>query len=130
MTFNSLKISLMLVRAKSVIMFAMLLVYIGTSFFVSLPSVALSSGGRTDQHIVANSVTYIVAAHAMREGQKDVFLATAPHSRGLCKTILCTNCGCPGQNAVCDGSTCVTNAMGRGPTEQARFGGQFYNESS
>jgi hypothetical protein len=87
MTVDPLKILSMRIRVMSLILFALLIVYIGFSFFLFFEWVAPSLDGRTDRHIAADSLTYITAADALREGREDdiltVALTTFPN------TVLC-----------------------------------------
>jgi hypothetical protein len=84
MAFNPLKILSLRFQVKSMILFALLLVYIGISLFLFFGWVAPSLDGRTDQHIAADSQTYLYFADSLRnrDGNPWVIasLATFPNT--------------------------------------------------
>lgn len=87
MTVDPLKILSMRIRVRSLILFTLLIVYIGISLFLFFQWVAPSLDGRTDRHIAADSMTYIKAADALREGREDIYLTAALFS--FPNTVLC-----------------------------------------
>jgi hypothetical protein len=87
MTIDPMKILSMRIRARSLIFVILLIVYICFSLFLFFQWVAPSLDGRTEQHIAADSGTYIAAADALREGREDIFLTVAISS--FPNTVLC-----------------------------------------
>jgi hypothetical protein len=87
MTVDPLKILSTRIRVRSLILFILLIVYIGFSFYLFFQWVAPSLDGRTDRHIAADSLTYITAADALREGRRDVYLTVALSS--FPNTVVC-----------------------------------------
>jgi hypothetical protein len=77
MTVDPAKIFSKRIRVKSLILFALLLVYIGLSFVAFFKFVGPSLSGHRDQKFAADSTTYIGAADALREGREDIFLTVA-----------------------------------------------------
>lgn len=71
MTVDTLKILSKRFRFRSMILFALMIVYIGFSLFLFFQWVAPSLDGRTDQHIAADSVTYLYFADSLRSGNVD-----------------------------------------------------------
>jgi hypothetical protein len=70
-TVDTLKIFEKRFRFRSLILFAMLIAYICFSLFLFFQWVAPSLEGRTDQHIAADSVTYLYFADSLRQGNAD-----------------------------------------------------------
>ena len=68
MTVAPMKILSMRIRVRSLILFTLLIVYIGFSLCLFFQWIAPSLDGRTDQHIAADSTTYIYYADSIREG--------------------------------------------------------------
>jgi len=65
------------IRFASVLLMPLLLVYILMTFGIFSEWVAPSLDGRTDQHIAADSTTYIYFADTLREGLADPFVIGA-----------------------------------------------------
>jgi hypothetical protein len=77
MIADPMKILTKRIRVRSLIFAALLIVYIGFSLFLFVQWVAPSLDGRTDQHIAADSVTYLYFADSLRQGNADPFVITA-----------------------------------------------------
>lgn len=77
MILNPLKILTKKFRIKTWILSMWMVAYIGISFFVFSQWVAPSLDGRTDQHIAADSTTYIYFADSLREGRADPLVIAA-----------------------------------------------------
>jgi hypothetical protein len=77
MILNPLKILTKKFRIKTWFFFMWVAVYIGISFFCFFQWVAPSLDGRTDQHIAADSTTYIYFADSLREDRADPLVIAA-----------------------------------------------------
>jgi hypothetical protein len=81
---NPLKILYAQIRVRSLILFALMVIYICFSLFLFFQWVAPSLDGRTDQHIAADSSTYLYFADSLRHRDGDPFvlaaLATFPNT--------------------------------------------------
>jgi len=77
MAVDPLKILSTRFRVRSLVLFSLLLVYIGFSLFLFFQWIGPSLDGRTDQHIAADSATYIYFADSLREGREDPFVIAA-----------------------------------------------------
>jgi hypothetical protein len=73
MAADPLKILYMRMRVRSLILFALMVIYICFSLFLFFQWVAPSLDGRTDQHIAADSSTYLYIADSLRSGTLDPF---------------------------------------------------------
>jgi len=68
MTMNTLKILTVRIQVKSLIYLALVIAYISFSIFLFFQWVNPSLDGRTDQHIAADSGTYMYFADSLRDG--------------------------------------------------------------
>jgi len=87
MTIDPLKILTKRIRVRSLILLALMIGFICFSVFLFFQWVDPSLDGRTDRHIAADSVTYISAADALREGREDIYLTVALST--FPNTLLC-----------------------------------------
>jgi hypothetical protein len=77
MTVDPLKILTKRIRVRSLIFVALMILYIGFSLLLFVQWVAPSLEGRTDQHIAADSGTYLYFADSLRQGNVDPFVIAA-----------------------------------------------------
>jgi hypothetical protein len=73
-TVDTLKFLTKRFRFKSMILFVLMIAYIGFSLFLFFRWVAPSLDGRVDQHIAADSGTYIYFADSLRSGNVDPYV--------------------------------------------------------
>ena len=77
MTVDLVKILSKPIRIRSVILTILMLAYVFFSLFLFFQWVAPSLDGRLDQHIAADSSTYIYIADVLRDGRPDPSVAVA-----------------------------------------------------
>ena len=77
MNIDPVKILTARIRVRTLILSGLMTAYIGLSLCFFFPWVAPSLDGRTDQHIAADSGTYLYFADALREGRGDPYVLAA-----------------------------------------------------
>src|SRR4051812_7154040 len=77
MNIDPVKILNTRIRVKAMILFGLMTIYICLSLCFFFQWVAPSLDGRTDQHIAADSGTYLYFADALREGRGDPYVLAA-----------------------------------------------------
>ena len=77
MNFNPLNILSRGFRVRSLIVVGLMAIYVAFSLFLFVALVAPSLDGRSDQHLAADSATYIYFADALREGRADPYIIAA-----------------------------------------------------
>jgi len=84
MNIDPVKILTARIRVKTLILFGLMSVYICLSLCFFFQWIAPSLDGRTEQHIAADSVTYLYFADSLREGRADPYvlanLSTFPNT--------------------------------------------------
>ena len=84
---DPLKILTKRIRVRSLILFVLMIGYICFSLLLFFQWVAPSLDGRTDQHIAADSSTYMGFADSLREGRADPYMISAVFS--FPSTLVC-----------------------------------------
>ena len=77
MNIDPVKILTARIRVRTLILSGLMTAYIGLSLCFFFQWVAPSLDGRTDQHIAADSGTYLYFADALREGRGDPYVLAA-----------------------------------------------------